>query len=91
MSARRKWTWVAIGTAAVLAVISVADARGFRRYLALKADVQSLTERNHALEEQNAAMLREVEALRGDQKALERAAREELGFVKPGEIVLNLE
>lgn len=91
MNARRKWIWMAVGTAAVLAAISVADARGFRRYLRLQQDVQSLTERNHALEEQNAAMLREVEALRSDKAALERAAREELGFVKPGEIVLNLE
>lgn len=91
MSARRKLIWGAVGTAAVLAVGSVADARGFRRYLSLKADVQSLTDRNHALEEQNAQLLREVEALRSDPKALERAAREELGFVKPGEIVLNLE
>lgn len=91
MTARRKWVWMAVGTALFLALVSVADARGFRRYMRLSQDVQSLTERNRALEEQNAALLREVQALRSDPKALERAAREELGFIKPGELVLNLE
>lgn len=91
MSARGKWVWIAVGTALFLALISVADARGFRRYLRLQQDVQSLQERNRSLEEQNAALLREVDALRFDPKALERAAREELGFIKPGEIVLSLE
>lgn len=91
MSARGKWVWIAVGTALFLALISVADARGFRRYLRLQQDVQSLQERNRSLEEQNAALLREVDALRNDPKALERAAREELGFIKPGEIVLSLE
>ncbi|MCI0672719.1 MAG: septum formation initiator family protein [Myxococcaceae bacterium] len=32
-----------------------------------------------------------MSALRKDPRALERAAREELGFVKPGEVVLQLE
>lgn len=91
MSARRKWVWAAVGTALFLALISVADARGFRRYLRLQQDVQSLQERNRALEEQNAMLLREVDALRKDPAALERAAREELGFIKPGEIVFSLE
>ena len=34
---------------------------------------------------------REVEGLRDDPAAIERAAREELGFVKPGEIVIHLQ
>ena len=91
MTARRKWVWVAVATALSLGLVSVADARGFRRYLRLQQDVQSLQERNRALTDQNASLLREVEALRSDPKAVERAAREELGFIKPGEIVLNLE
>ena len=33
----------------VLVVISVVDARGFRRYLVLKGDVQSLSERTRSL------------------------------------------
>lgn len=64
---------------------------GFRRYVRLSQDVKSLKERNQRLSDDNARMRREVEALRDDPRALERAAREELGLVKPGEIVFSLE
>jgi cell division protein FtsB len=36
-------------------------------------------------------MRREVKALTGDPAALERAAREDLGYVRPGEIILKLD
>ncbi|MBM4378701.1 MAG: septum formation initiator family protein [Deltaproteobacteria bacterium] len=67
------------------------DGRGFRRYLRLQQDVQSLQERNRGVAEQNAALRLEVERLKRDPRALERAVREELGYVKPGEIVINVE
>ena len=35
--------------------------------------------------------MREINALRNDPAALERAAREELGYIKPGELVFHLE
>ncbi len=91
MSPKRKWMTVAAAVAAALALVSAGDARGFRRYFQLDRDVAQLTQKNRQLAEQNAKLSREIEALRKDPKALERAAREELGFVKPGEIVLNVE
>ncbi len=91
MAARAKWMWGAVGLAACLSLWSVADARGIRKYLALDADVQALEAKNRALRAQNARYLEEIEALRKDEAALERAAREELGFIRPGEIVFNLE
>jgi cell division protein FtsB len=91
MTARKKFLVVAAVLAGALSLASVADARGFRRYLTLKQDVQALQERNSVLAEQNEALLREINALRKDPAALERAAREELGYVKPGEIVFHLE
>jgi cell division protein FtsB len=91
MSLPRKWAWVALVTAAALVWVSVGDGRGFRRYWKLEHEAGQLSERNRQLLEQNAKLSREIEGLRKDPKALERAAREELGFVKPGEIVLNLE
>ncbi|KFE70207.1 FtsB family cell division protein [Hyalangium minutum] len=91
MTARRKFLAVAAVLAGVLSLASVADARGFRRYLSLRQDVESLQERNRALSDQNEALRREISALRKDPAALERAVREELGFVKPGEIVFHLE
>lgn len=91
MTVRRKLLGVAACVALGLTLVSAADARGFRRYLRLRQDVESLHERNRVLTEQNDVLLREISALRNDPAALERAAREELGYIKPGEIVFHLE
>jgi cell division protein FtsB len=91
MTARNKVLMVAAVLAGVLSLASVADAKGFRRYLRLRQDVEALQERNRALAQQNESLLREINALRKDPAALERAAREELGYVKPGELVFHLE
>ena len=91
MTARQKFLAVAAGLAMALSLASVADAKGFRRYLKLREDVETLQQRNGALASQNEALRREIQALREDPAALERAVREELGYVKPGEIVFHLE
>jgi len=91
MTARNKFLMVAAVLAGVLSLASVADARGFRRYLKLRQDVETMQERNRSLAQQNEALLREINALRKDPAALERAAREELGYIKPGELVFHLE
>ena len=91
MTVRRKLLGVAACVAVVLTLVSAVDAKGFRRYLRLRQDLEALQERNRALAEQNETLLREINALRNDPVALERAAREELGYIKPGEIVFHLE
>lgn len=91
MTVRRKLLGIAACVAAVLTLASAVDAKGFRRYLRLRQDVEAIQERNRVLSEQNATLLREINALRNDPAALERAAREELGYVKPGELVFHLE
>ncbi len=91
MTRRRKLLWLVVAAAAAMAAYSAAGERGFGRYLTLRREVAALAERNAHLERANRSMLAEVEALRKDDRALERAAREELGFVKPGEVVINLE
>lgn len=91
MSRRRTLLGWALAVAGALALLSAVNDGGFRRYFLLRSQIDSLEERNHQLAEQNQRMTREVEALRNDPKAIERAAREELGFVKPGELIFNLE
>ncbi len=91
MTVRRKLLGVAACVAAILTLVSAADAKGFRRYLRLRQDVESIHERNQILTEQNEQLMREINALRNDPAALERAAREELGYIKPGELVFHLE
>jgi cell division protein FtsB len=77
--------------AGALMLVSIVDGEGFRRYWRLKSEMDALEARIASLKTQNASLSREVEALRDDPVALERAAREELGYISPGEVVLNLE
>lgn len=91
MTVRRKLLMVAACVAALLTMVSAADAKGFRRYLSLRQDVEAIQERNRAITAANDALRREINALRTEPAALERAAREELGYIRPGELVFHLE
>lgn len=88
---RRHALWACVFAALVLAGASALAEGGFRRYVRLSNDVTSLKERNQRLSDDNARLRREVDALRSDPKAIERAAREELGLVKANEVVFSLE
>ena len=83
--------WAAAVVALLLAVGSAFAEGGFRRYVRLSNDVTQLKDRNHKLADDNARLRRDVEALRANPRAIERAAREELGFVRPGELVFSVE
>jgi cell division protein FtsB len=87
---RRRLGWAA-AIAMGLALLSVSDSGGFRRYLHLRNQIASLKQKNQNLTQQNDAIRREVEALRNDSNSQERAVREELGYVRPGEAVIDLE
>ncbi len=88
---RRQVLWASVFVALLLAAASALAEGGFRRYARLTNDVRTVRERNLRLTEDNARLRREVDALRSDPRALERAAREELGLVRPGELVFSLE
>lgn len=73
------------------AVLLVVDPRGFRRTRSLQRDLGQLEAANVQLRVENDRLRRELSALADDPVALERAAREELGLVRPGEVVFRLE
>jgi cell division protein FtsB len=58
-----------------------------RKVVKLRAEVRRMQAENAQLAAENVALAREARGLRGDPAALERAAREELRFVRPGERV----
>jgi len=91
MAGRPRMLRVAVGVAAGLALISLVDARGFRRYFQMQRQLAEVSQRNRHLAKQNEALKREIEGLHSDPEVWERAAREELGFIRPDEIVINLE
>lgn len=80
-------TWGIFGAAALTAAAAALDPSGLRRYLALASEVGRMEDENRRLAAENSSLSREVRALRSDPAALERAAREELRFVRPGERV----
>ncbi len=83
--------WGAVAVALVLAVTSLADPGGFRRTFRLQQDLATLHARLDKLTQDNARLRREVKGLKEDPQAIERAAREELGWIRPGELLITLE
>jgi cell division protein FtsB len=80
-----------LATVGALIVVGLAasDAHGLRLARKLQADSRQREEQNLALARENERLKREISALEGNDRALERAAREELGLVKEGEVVFT--
>lgn len=74
-----------------LLVLSLANPHGLRKALRNEREVERLERENAALEQRVMQLRREAKALQGDPAAVERAAREELGYVRPGELVYKLD
>ena len=91
MASRRKLLWAAAAASFILAVWSASAEGGFRRYLKLSRELSGLREKNLKLQQKNAQLAAEIEALHQSPEAQEQAAREELGFVRPKELIFALE
>ncbi len=91
MDRRRQVVWGAVAIALIFAIGSLSAEGGFRRYARLKRDLHSLEERNARISAENARLKREVQRVRTEPAAIERAARESLGLVRAGEVIFNLE
>jgi len=63
---------------------------GFPTWLRLRDEVTQAEDRIRTLERQNTVLRDEVAALRVDSFAQERAVREELGWVRPGETLVRV-
>jgi cell division protein FtsB len=94
--------WVRrLGISALLAVAlgyvpyHLYGSSGLARYMRLKQERNALHEANLKLHVENQRLRGELEALSDDagdlsRAAVERAARDELGLVKPGEVVYQV-
>jgi cell division protein FtsB len=63
---------------------------GFGRYLQLRRDLAATEAKNARLRMEVDRLSREAEALRSDRRAIERVARADLGWVRPGEIIFDM-
>jgi cell division protein FtsB len=93
---RRLWIFRAVAAAVLALTFGYLPYRiyarsGFARYLRLRAELATIRAANAKLRAENDRLERETQALSADPRALERVARAELGWVKPGEVVLDLE
>ena len=68
-----------------------ADPKGLRHTRRLAEDLEGIEGSNEQLRRKNEKLRRELQLLADDPAALERAAREELGLVRPGEVIFRLE
>jgi cell division protein FtsB len=83
---------ILLALALVAAVVTYAwllPESGFPTWLSLRAEVAEAEQRIQTLERQNHALREEVAALARDPFTQERAVREELGWVRPGEILVR--
>jgi cell division protein FtsB len=90
----RRWatrTALAIAVAAVIAVAPDLIDRGDERADRLRAQLSTTEERIRALDRGNAALADDVAGFRTDVGAIERYARDELGMVYPGELVIRIQ
>lgn len=86
---QRKRILLFAGVVTLLALASALDPSGIRKHLRLQPEVVRMREENARLARENARLAREAVALRSDPEAIERAVREELRYVRPGEIVIR--
>jgi cell division protein FtsB len=65
--------------------------RGFIEMLKARRELQAMQQEIATIDAQNQHLLEEVRDLKTSPLAIEKLAREELGLVKPGEVILLIE
>jgi cell division protein FtsB len=75
--------------AIVCVPLGILDEQGLPRYRALKSERAEIERINERLRREVEQLQREVEALRSDPVAVERIARDELGMIRPDEILFQ--
>ena len=93
LSTRKKLVLGALGASLCLGAMSLAGAKGLRRLERLRADIERQEQKNRELREENARLARTVRELSPplQDAALEKAAREQLGFVRQDEVLFKFE
>lgn len=97
-TARPVWSWFAIewrrlGTAAALLLIiglllhAMFGANGMVVYNQKRSELQSLRNEVNRLQQENNRYVDQIKSLKSDPAAIEKEAREQLHYTRPGEVV----
>lgn len=73
--------------AVLLLFSSVFGDKGFLHLLRLRKEMVALEERNALVQKENTRLRNRIQKLRQDDRVLERLVRDELGWVRDGEIL----
>jgi cell division protein FtsB len=90
-----KSKWIMAGAfllaaSTALVLHTLLDPDGWTRRQRIQTDLEELRAENARLERVVGELRAEIKALRTRQEVQERVVRDELGFVKPNEVVLEL-
>lgn len=73
----------------VMLALAIWNDRGVLAMWRVQHEVAQLASEVQLLEQNNQSLWRDIERLRGDMGYIEKIAREELGLVRPGELVFE--
>lgn len=65
--------------------------QGIGQARVLQRELERLQQSNEKLQRDNGELQHRIERLRGSRRAVERVARDELGLVRPGDLVFQFE
>ena len=93
LTAQQRLVLGALAASLAMVAMSLADPKGLRRLERLRSDIERQEQKNRQLREENARLSRTVKELSPpvNPAALERAAREQLGFVRQDELLFKFE
>jgi cell division protein FtsB len=93
LTAQQRLVLGALAASLAMVAMSLADPKGLRRLERLRSDIDRQEQKNRELREENARLSRTVKDLSPpvNPAALERVAREQLGFVRPDELLFKFE
>lgn len=88
---RRKLATAAVGIlACLLGYHVVFGANGLMVYEHKRSEYRQLEEQNRVVQQQNQDLERQIKALKTDPQAIEKEAREQLHYVRSGEVVYTI-
>jgi cell division protein FtsB len=88
LHSRRKLATAGIAAlAGLLAVHVVFGPNGMLVYHQKRGNFRSLTQEVERLQEENQHLSRQIESLKSDPRTIEKEAREQLRYARPGEVV----
>src|SRR5919201_5603578 len=93
LSPRKKLMLGALAASLCMGAMSLADPKGLPRLQRLRADVERQEQKNRELRTENARLAKTVRELSPplQTRALEKAAREQLGYVRQDEVLFKFE